>query len=68
MCYDLHHHCQYCHNEYACNLDDNICPSLNYDVNRLMCDDCEKRISDLADEITFNEIRKKFIMKDENGR
>lgn len=64
MCYELHHKCQYCGTEYFCALDNHICPSLNYDPDRLMCDDCRTRINRLANELTFNEIRKKYIVKD----
>lgn len=62
MCYELHHKCQYCYLEYFCALDNNICPSLNYDADRLMCDECRDRIESLADIVTFDEIRKKYVI------
>lgn len=44
MCYEHHHKCQYCNKEYHCDLENNICPSINYDADALMCDDCRQRL------------------------
>ncbi len=64
MCYDLHHKCQYCRIDYPCALDNNICPTINYDYDRLMCDDCRARVNAIADELTFDELRKKYVVKE----
>jgi hypothetical protein len=44
MCYEHHHKCKYCNKEYHCDLDNNICPSINYDADALMCDLCRKEL------------------------
>lgn len=44
MCYKLSHTCIYCSNEYDCFEVEWICPTINGDENRNMCDSCHDKL------------------------
>lgn len=58
MCYQKLHYCKYCHHYYPCALKDFVCPSLNDDADKNMCDECREK-----ERIAFIE----QMEKDENG-
>ena len=43
MCYEVYHHCKYCGRNYPCNLDNYMCPTINGDADRNMCDECRAK-------------------------
>ena len=44
MCYLHVHTCKYCGNEYQCKLKDYMCPTINFDRDKEMCDICRARL------------------------
>lgn len=44
MCYEHSHDCKYCGKHYHCDLDNNICPTVNFDADKNMCDDCRNKL------------------------
>lgn len=47
MCNELFHDCQYCHVRYFCDLDNNACPTINFDADKNMCISCRRQLEDL---------------------
>lgn len=44
MCYELIHRCKYCNRDYECDKPLLLCPTINYDTDKNMCDDCRLRL------------------------
>jgi hypothetical protein len=54
MCQDLIHRCKYCNKDYHCDLEDFLCPTINYDTDQNMCKECRGRLeAKLEDDETF---------------
>ena len=41
MCYLKFHKCRFCDEEYPCYAPNNVCPTINADRDRDMCDECK---------------------------
>lgn len=50
MCYQISHPCSYCYDEYICDLSNKLCPTINGDVDKNLCDNCRLRLEELIDE------------------
>lgn len=53
MCYEKFHDCRFCKKHYLCDLSNFECPTVNFDLDMNICDDCRillleniKRIED----------------------
>ena len=44
MCYQISHNCAYCSIEYICKLSNKICPTINADDDKNMCDECRAEL------------------------
>lgn len=44
MCRDHIHLCKSCNHDYECILPNWLCPTLNFDTDARLCDDCKKRV------------------------
>lgn len=44
MCYQHYHECSYCNLQYECELENYVCPTINYDEDRNMCDLCRVKL------------------------
>jgi len=40
MCVDIFHTCKYCGRTYKCGLPNDICPTINFDKDKQLCDHC----------------------------
>jgi hypothetical protein len=44
MCYEHFHICRFCKRSYHCDLENNLCPTINFDADKNLCDDCRKEL------------------------
>lgn len=51
MCYEHYHICKYCKQIYTCDLENWICPTVNFDVDAEMCDDCRYKLEETLKEM-----------------
>ncbi len=55
MCYEHTHNCKYCSTHYRCALANKLCPTINFDKDKNMCDDCRKELEELVKKFDFEE-------------
>lgn len=54
MCYEHYHTCQYCKKSFECRLMNKVCPTVNFDVDKNMCDGCKVLLEEFVDAVEFN--------------
>jgi len=61
MCYEIYHTCRFCKRHYHCDIDDNICPTINFDADGSICDECKKELEIFlrANDVVTNDQRDK---------
>jgi hypothetical protein len=55
MCYEHYHNCKYCKAHYRCALANKLCPTINFDADKNMCDSCRASLEELVEEMSFRE-------------
>lgn len=62
MCYEHAHHCHRCDREYHCSIPNKLCPTVNFDADANLCDDCreviERELAQMGDDELKEIIRK----------
>jgi len=53
MCYEHFHECRFCGKHYSCEIENSLCPTLNLDKDRNLCEDCREELEKLLRESNY---------------